>query len=93
MPASSDPLPPSQEHSAEPDQPPRTAAPDVDPPATHDSRPDADGEVACDVAEEELPVPASPDRVEKLLALRRAIAQGTYAVNPERIARRLADDL
>ena len=93
MATSSDSLPPAQDARAEPVAPQGNAAQDAaaaDPSAARDG---TAGDGVRDVAEDQARVKMSPDRAERLLALRRAIVEGTYTVDATRVARRLADDL
>ena len=94
MAASSNGLPPSRDVRTEPEAPQGSAAEDAPTAAAPDvaaAPPAGDGGAGVD--EDEAPVATEADRVERLLALRRAIVSGTYAVNARRIARRLVDDL
>ena len=93
MAASSDPLPPPQDAHTESVAPQRIAADDADSVETAVGRASAGGDGVGDVAGDRPLVTANPDRAEKLLALRRAIVQGTYTTQAERIARRLLDEL
>ena len=93
MATSSDSLPPAQDERAEPVAPQRNAAEDTPTADPAEARAGAAGEALRVVAKDRPAVSPNPDRTEKLLALRRAIVDGTYTVDPKRVARRLADDL